>query len=124
VVADLTSLQVVTGAGGLKPLTDKDRKTILSNAAETLGTRAHPELVLVCSGPHRTEARTTLTGDLTLAGVTKPQDLEVMVTGRTVLVRGELKQSDFGIKPYSGLLGALKVRDMVEIQAEMELPAS
>jgi polyisoprenoid-binding protein YceI len=124
VVADLTSLEVVTGDGGLKPLTDKDRRAILSNAAETLGTRAHPELVFVSAGPHRTDGTTTLTGEVTLAGVTKPQELVVMVTGRTVLVRGGLTQSHFGIKPYSGLLGALKVRDMVEIQAEIELPAS
>ncbi|MCU1588706.1 MAG: YceI family protein [Frankiales bacterium] len=124
VVADLTSLQVVTGDGGLKPLTDKDRKTILSNAADTLGTRAHPELVFVSSVPHRAEGTNTLTGDLTLAGVTKSQQLAVLVTGRAVLARGEVKQTDFGIKPYSGLLGALKVRDMVEIQAEVELPAS
>jgi hypothetical protein len=52
VVADLTSLEVVSGEGGLKPLTDKDRKTILSNAAESLKAGAHPELVFEAAGPH------------------------------------------------------------------------
>jgi polyisoprenoid-binding protein YceI len=123
-VADLTSLEVLTGDGGLKPLTDKDRKTILSNAAETLGTSSHPELVFVSPGPHRAEPAATFTGDLTLAGSTQPQEVKVVVTGRSVMARGELLQSAFGIKPYSGLLGALKVRDLVEVRAVMDMPLS
>jgi hypothetical protein len=30
-------------------------------------------------------------------------------------------QSEFGIKPYSAMLGALKVLDPVEIRAEVQL---
>jgi hypothetical protein len=35
-----------------------------------------------------------------------------------------LKQSDWGIKPYSTLFGALKVVDEVEVALEASLPAS
>jgi polyisoprenoid-binding protein YceI len=67
-------------------------------------------------------------GDVTLAGTRQPQQLDVVVArgerGSTISVRGELVQTAFGIKPYSGLLGALKVRDMVEIRAEVSLPLS
>jgi len=31
-------------------------------------------------------------------------------------------QSGFGIKPYSAMLGALRVRDAVEVRAEVRLP--
>jgi hypothetical protein len=31
-------------------------------------------------------------------------------------------QSDWGIKPYRGLMGALKVRDTVEIDIDVALP--
>jgi hypothetical protein len=31
-------------------------------------------------------------------------------------------QSDWGIKPYRGLMGALKVRDTVEIGIDVQLP--
>ena len=127
VVADLTSLEVVRGDGGLKPLTDKDRATILSNAASALQVGNHPDLVFLASGPHDTKIATTVTGVVTLAGARKTQLLDVVVTrngkGSTITVRGELVQSAFGIKPYSGLLGALKVRDMVEIRAEVRLPS-
>jgi hypothetical protein len=33
-------------------------------------------------------------------------------------------QSQFGIKPYSGMMGALKVADEVEIRAEARIPAA
>lgn len=126
VVADLTSLEVVKGEGGMKPLSDKDRTTILGNALETLKAKAHPELVFVSSGPHATETATTIPGEVTLAGATQPQQLDVVVTrtstGGSVTVYGELVQTAYGIKPYSGLMGALKVRDMVQIRAEVSLP--
>jgi len=48
------------------------------------------------------------TGDLTIAGQTRP--ISVSVPGRL-----EIVQSEWGIKPYRGLMGALKVRDEVEV---------
>ena len=61
--------------------------------------------------------RATVAGDLTLAGTTHPVEfgLDVAAEGGiagTVVV----KQSDWGIKPYSALFGALKVKDEVEIE--------
>jgi hypothetical protein len=32
-------------------------------------------------------------------------------------------QSDFGITPYSALLGALRVKDAVEVSVDVRLPA-
>ena len=41
------------------------------------------------------------------------------VSGGTI----PLTQSDWGIKPYRGLMGALKVRDELEIVLDARLPA-
>lgn len=124
VVADLASLEVVRGDGGLKPLTDKDRRTILDNALETLDAARHPELVFEVDGLSVGEGRSTVDGTLALAGRTAPQSLDVVVAsgGTSVTVTGEVVQSAFGIKPYSGMLGALKVRDAVELRAALTLP--
>lgn len=122
-VALLPSLEVVRGDGGLKPLTDKDKTTILGHAAETLRTKQHGEVVFEASGVRLTEGQNTIPGTVTIAGVSQPITLEVQVDGARAQVRGEVVQSAFGIKPYTGMLGALKVRDMVEVKADLTLPA-
>jgi polyisoprenoid-binding protein YceI len=61
----------------------------------------------------------TLNGDLTLRGVTRRVSFPVKVTmsGEELRATGEakLKQSDFGIQPYSGKLGMIKIGDEVKI---------
>jgi polyisoprenoid-binding protein YceI len=62
------------------------------------------------------EEALVLDGDLELAGTTRPLSarLDVAASSRvTGTIR--LAQSDWGIKPYRGLMGALRVRDDVEI---------
>ena len=46
-----------------------------------------------------------------MAGATRPVTIERTPDGG----RATLVQSEWGIKPYRGLMGALKVRDDVEI---------
>jgi polyisoprenoid-binding protein YceI len=72
------------------------------------------------SGPGRLSVR----GDLTLGGVARPASFELVVgEDGTVAGTAELVQSDWGIKPYRGLMGALKVRDSLEVVFDGRLPA-
>ena len=61
----------------------------------------------------------TLNGDLTLRDVTKRVSFPVTVTITKDQLRAsgeaKFKQSDFGIRPYSGKLGLIKVGDEVKI---------
>lgn len=65
----------------------------------------------------------TLNGDLTLRDVTKRVSFPVTVTISKDQLRAtgeaELKQTDFGIKPYSGKLGMIKIGDVVKINFEV-----
>jgi polyisoprenoid-binding protein YceI len=66
------------------------------------------------------EGRTfTLNGDLTIREVTRRVAVPVSVTIRDQELRatgeGRIKQSEFGIKPYTGGLGAIKIADEVKI---------
>jgi polyisoprenoid-binding protein YceI len=114
--ADPRSLEVREGLRGVKPLTDKDRGEIRRNIDEkVLGGQpiAFRSRAVTRAG---TEGRLVVEGDLTMAGRARPvtAELNVDADGR---VSGSipLTQSDWGIKPYRGLMGALKVRDEVEI---------
>ena len=119
--ADPRSLHVRRGLHGAKPLTDSDRASIRDNIArKVLGTAP------IAFRSTRVEAaggRLAVTGDLTMAQATRPVSFEVALdeTGRA---RAEvaLRQSDWGITPYRALMGALKVRDEVEVSVDARLP--
>jgi polyisoprenoid-binding protein YceI len=62
-------------------------------------------------------------GDLTLVGQTRPIAFDVAVTGDGALTAvAVVKQTDFGMKPYSALFGALKVADEVKVTLAGTLP--
>jgi polyisoprenoid-binding protein YceI len=117
---DLGSLAVREGTGGAKPLTDKDRgdiantaRTILRQpAASFTSTRVVP---VGASGG-------AIDGTLSLNGRSQPVRLQVTnpAPGR---YRGgtTIRQTDFGITPYTGFFGALKLRDEIGIEFETDL---
>jgi polyisoprenoid-binding protein YceI len=120
--ADARSMQVREGLHGIKPLTDKDRAEIRKTIDEKI-LRGQP-IVFRSSAVERGEAGLTVRGELTMAGTTRPAAFELELTddGR---VRGTLPvtQTEWGIKPYRGFMGALKVRDDVEVVIDCKLPS-
>ena len=61
-------------------------------------------------------------GELTLGDRTRPLSVAVAVADDgTVSASATVKQSDWGMKPYSALFGTLKVLDEVEIALEGHL---
>jgi polyisoprenoid-binding protein YceI len=120
---DLNSLIVREGSGGLKPLTDRDRREIAVTARKTLGVDRHPEAIFTATD-FKPDAGGggLITGTLTLAGAARPLQLQVSKTGPDRYhATGSVVQSQHGIKPYSGFLGALKVRDAVEVDVDVDL---
>jgi polyisoprenoid-binding protein YceI len=119
--ADPRSLEVRQGLRGLKPLTDKDR-TEIRKTIDTKVLGGSP--ISFTSRSVRGGAPLVVEGDLTLAGQTRPMtaELEVAddghVTGTIPVI-----QTAWGIKPYRGLMGALKVRDDVEVVIDARLAA-
>jgi len=119
--ADPRSLEVREGLHGLKPLTDRDRGEIRKNIdgkvlrGQPIGFRSR--------AVRQDGARIILDGDLTIAGTTRPitAQLDVDGDGR---VSGTIPvtQSEWGIKPYRGMMGALKVRDEIELAIAARLP--
>jgi polyisoprenoid-binding protein YceI len=122
--ADPRSLQVRVGVRGLKPLTDKDRREIHGNIDDKV-LQGQP-IAFRSTAVRLSEAdgRLGVEGQLTMAGRTRPVTLQLDV-GADGRVGGTipLTQSDWGIKPYRGLMGALKVRDSLEIVLDARLPA-
>jgi polyisoprenoid-binding protein YceI len=120
--ADPRSLEVREGLRGVKPLTDKDRVEIRKTIdAKVLG--GH-EIRFRSGDVRLVEAGGVLTveGELSMAGVARPLTAQLTVEdGGAVRATIPLTQSGWGIKPYRGLMGALKVRDEVEVVIAADL---
>ena len=120
---DLGSLAVRAGTGGAKALTDRDRGDILNTARRILGAAAKG--TFTSSGVTlQAQDAGTIEGTLALRGTSQPIRLQVTspAPGR---YRGsaQVRQTDFGIPPHSGFFGALKLRDEVTVEFEVDLAA-
>ena len=120
---DLTSLAVRQGTGGAKPLTDRDRRDIQNTARKILGQAAEASFASsrVIPSPADSGAPAgVIEGMLTLRGTSRPIRLQVTSPGPGHF-RGSatVRQTDFGITPYSGFLGALKLRDEVTVEFDI-----
>ena len=117
---DLGSLEVRQGTGGIKPLTDGDRKEIKKTMGAIVGdaTASFTSSRIVLSGA----SGGAIEGTVTLNGKTQPARLQVTAPGPG-RYRGTatLTQTAFGIKPYVGFFGALKLRDEVGVEIEVDL---
>jgi len=122
--ADPRSLEVREGVRGLKPLTDKDRREIHRNIDDKVLHGRPIAFRSTAARPSEADGRLVVEGQLTMAGTTRPValQLDVGVDGR-VAGTIPLTQSDWEIKPYRGLMGALKVRDSLDIVLDARLPA-
>lgn len=121
VTADLRSLQVREGTGGANPLTDKDRRDIKENMDKVLQVDRFPEVSFRSRrvGPPSGE-RCAVEGELELAG--NRRSLSFDVTGlaeREFRAHCTLVQSQWGIKPHRAFMGALKVKDALEVDCEV-----
>jgi polyisoprenoid-binding protein YceI len=120
VTAQLSSLEVVVGKGGVKPLSDKDKRTILEGAGKTLGAARFPQLTFTSS---TIDGADVVHGDVDLHGAVRPVDVQVSRDGDTLTATTTIAQTEFGISPYSQMMGALQVGDAVAIRLEVTLPA-
>ena len=122
---DLGSLVVRTGSGGARPLTDSDRRDIESTMRKVLPAGGSATATFRSARIIPSAAGGAIEGTLTLNGRSQPARLQVTnpAPGR---YRGAVPvvQSAFGIKPYTGFFGALKLRDEVAAEFELDLNRS
>jgi len=122
---DMGALVVREGTGGVKPLSDRDRREIAVTARKTLAADRYPEAVFAAGTFAPAGDGGEISGTFTLHGETRPLRLRVSQTGPDRYhAEATVVQTDYGIKPYSGFLGALRVRDAVEVAVDVDLSAT
>jgi polyisoprenoid-binding protein YceI len=114
---DVGSLRVVTEA-----VSASDRKDIERNAEKTLEAKKYPKVQFRSVSVVRDGDRARIEGDLTLHGATSPISVEARDDGHRWNAKIILDQRKFGIKPFSAMLGALKVKPDVEVHISVPHP--
>jgi polyisoprenoid-binding protein YceI len=125
----LARVEVVVAAGSLRDqqaaLSKQERDKVNGRTAgpETLDAARYPEIRFVAD---RLDG--DLIGTLSLHGVSRPLTVPVQATreGERWRVKGaaRIKQSEFGIEPYSGFAGTVAVHDEVVIEFELLITSS
>jgi len=117
--ADPSSLRVREGKGGMQPLKDDDKEDIHKTIDKDVLKKK--DITFTSSSVESAGDGLKISGDLELGGKSKPVTFDVSESGGALTGTAELKQSDWGIKPYSALFGALKVNDEVKVTVEGKL---
>lgn len=103
----------------LDKVSDKDRAEITKSMNDSvLESAKFPKITFRSVGVSNANgANLTVNGDLTLHGVTKRIAVPVTISATPQLLRATgkytLKQTDFGITPYSAAAGSIKVKNEV-----------
>jgi YceI-like domain len=112
--ADGGSLRVQEGTGGIQALGDDD-KTDIAKTIDDEVLKRQP-ITFRSTALRPADGGVTVEGDLTLLGATRPVTAQVTIAADGALgATATIRQTDFGMKPYSTLFGALKVADEVVV---------
>jgi polyisoprenoid-binding protein YceI len=124
---DASSLRVAAAMRGGNPadgLSDRDKADIERNCArDVLEAHEYPEATFVSSEVKQTEGGWSVRGTLTIHGVAHEGTFDVQRKDGKAVARIDLDMRSFGMKPYSAMLGALRVKPRVLVVVEVPAPA-
>jgi polyisoprenoid-binding protein YceI len=116
---------VIEGKGGAMSLSDRDKREIASTARKLLNADRQPEAKFTSTKVTGDDQGGVVEGTLTMLGQDHPFTLKVGHPGeKKFTATGTVVQSEYGIKPYTAMFGALKLADPVGIEAEIDLSGS
>lgn len=117
---DLDSLEVVRGEGGVTPLTGPEKSVARLNALKSLDAKKFPQVLFSADQIETTDDGYRLTGTLEIHGKSRPQTVDLTVADRgdqwAMSASVPLAQTAFGLKPFSLMMGTLKVADEVTVE--------
>ncbi|HEX3540688.1 MAG TPA: YceI family protein [Acidimicrobiales bacterium] len=118
----IDSLEVLEGKGGAKALSQSDRADIKKNISKTLG---RGDIAFESTGVSGSAPNISLQGNLSVGGKSGPVTMNLTVNDNgSVTGTTSFNQSHLGIKPFSAMLGALKVKDGVDVSVDLQLPTA
>ena len=116
---EVDSFEVLRGEGGIKGLSGPEKAVVKSNALKSLDAGRHPEISFSAETIDKTDDGYRLEGLLHIRGRSHEHeiDLHIVDLGEAWRMSAEssVRQTDYDIKPYSLLMGSVRVADDVSI---------
>lgn len=122
--AEVGSIDVIDGEGGLTPLIGPEKIVAKANALKSFDAGRYPSITFRSTDITAVDTGFRLTGMAEIHGVSREVTVDVNVTDlgdRWHLVsETAVRQSDYKITPYSQMFGAMKVVDEVTVTFDAE----
>jgi polyisoprenoid-binding protein YceI len=123
VTADGSSLRVLEGTGGIQALDEDDKQNIQQTIDDEVLHRTRVAFRSTTVAP--TASGLHVEGDLEMLERAHPLVFDVAADGTgSIEAVAVIRQTDFGMKPYTALFGALKVADEVRVTLAAQLSPS
>jgi hypothetical protein len=125
---DAASLRVVcamqNGKEARATLSDQQKREIEGNIVrDVLASSKYPEVHYLSSAVTGGDDALRVKGQLSLHGKRKAVEVAVSKESKHYVAKATVHQPDFGIRPYSALLGTLKVKADVEVRIIIPWPS-
>jgi polyisoprenoid-binding protein YceI len=118
-VVDANSLEVLRGEGGVKGLSGPEKALVKSNALRSLSAGGFPEIHFTADVIDKADDGYRLSGTLQIRGKSREHVIDLRTDDRgdswRMSAESTVRQSDYGIKPYSLLMGSVQVADDVTV---------
>ncbi|MGL5406739.1 MAG: YceI family protein [Propionibacteriaceae bacterium] len=122
IVVDMNTLVVCGSKGGIKRVGEGDLKIINANIRKVLAVETHPTLTFESTEIIGDWEKATLAGQLTLCGRSETQSFEITANpDETISLDGAITQTRYGIKPFSTMIGAMRIGDDVTVKVAISL---
>lgn len=116
-VVEVHSFEVLRGEGGVKGLSGAEKALVRTNALKSLDASRFPEIRFTATAIDQVDDGYRLSGSLEIHGKSREHviDLRTEDLGDSWRISTEstVRQTDYGIKPYSLLMGSVQVADDV-----------
>lgn len=113
------SFEVLRGEGGVKGLSGPEKALVRSNALKSLDAGRFPEIRFAAEALDKTGDGYRLIGELHIKGKSREHviDLRTEDLGDSWRMTAEsrVRQTDYGVKPYSLLMGSVQVAEEVTV---------
>jgi polyisoprenoid-binding protein YceI len=116
---EVDSFEVLRGEGGVKGLSGPEKALVKSNALRSLNAGRYPEIRFTADTIDKTDEGYRLTGKLHIRGKSRKHLIELRTEDLggawQMSAESSVRQTEYGVKPYSLLMGSVRVADEISV---------